>query len=66
MDYHTDLDGNLILDEDGNPIDSAVCICAAWNPFECVCGAWDDVDSNLWADFLSDDKVTDGLMAYDD
>ena len=62
MDYHTDLDGNLILDEDGNPIDSAVCICAAWNPFECVCGAWDDVTD--WYD--DDDEVTDGLMAYDD
>ena len=50
MDYHTDFDGNLILDGDGNPIDSKVCICAAWNPFECVCGAWDDV-----ADWCDDD-----------
>jgi hypothetical protein len=44
MDYHADSDGNLILDEDGNPIDSKVCICAAWNPYECVCGACDNVE----------------------
>jgi hypothetical protein len=40
--YHTDLDGNLILDEDGLPIPTTICLCHAFEPNECVCGAWDD------------------------
>lgn len=46
--YHTQYDGSLILDENGEPIPKTVCICAAWEPSECCCGAWDDVDSDSW------------------
>lgn len=48
--YHRDYDGNIILDENGEPIPLSICICAAWEPNECVCGAWDDVDINEWYD----------------
>lgn len=40
----------LVLDEDGNPIPSSVCICNAFEPNECICGAWDDVDADSWYD----------------
>lgn len=41
-DYHADYNGQLLLDPDtGQPIESYICICAAWNSSECVCGAWD-------------------------
>jgi hypothetical protein len=48
MEFHTDLDGNLILDEDGNPVEKSICICGAWEPTECACGAWDDVNLDEW------------------
>jgi hypothetical protein len=38
--YHTYDEGSLILDEDNNPIESHICICAAWEESECCCGAW--------------------------
>ena len=41
--YHTDFEGNLILDTDGKPIPTSTCICHAYEPNECCCGAWDDV-----------------------
>lgn len=31
----------LIIDSDGDPIPSYVCICGAFDSNECVCGAWD-------------------------
>lgn len=46
--YHVDFDGNIILDEDGEPIPTTICICHAFEPNECVCGAWDNVDD--WYD----------------
>ena len=39
--YHADDDGIVILDEDGDPIPSHVCICHAYSDMECVCSAWD-------------------------
>lgn len=39
--HHLDTAGNPILDENGNPIPSSACICAAWSAAECCCGAWD-------------------------
>lgn len=39
--YHADDDGIVILDEDGDPIPSHVCICHAYSDTECVCSAWD-------------------------
>lgn len=41
MQYHTDDDGLLLLDEYNEPILSYICICAAHGAHECVCGAWD-------------------------
>lgn len=38
--YHADNDGELLLDEDGDPIPSHICICFAHSDNECVCGAW--------------------------
>ena len=38
--YHTDDNGKLLLDEDGDAIPSYVCICFAHSDNECVCGAW--------------------------
>lgn len=38
--YHTDEDGELILDEYGEPIESYICLCFAKSEFECMCGAW--------------------------
>jgi hypothetical protein len=40
-DYHVDYDGELILDEDGEPILKTICLCAAHSSNECCCGAWD-------------------------
>lgn len=39
--YHTDDDGELLLDEDNEPIPSYICICFAHSDNECCCGAWD-------------------------
>jgi hypothetical protein len=39
--YHKDLDGNLILDGDEQPIPITVCLCFARSSSECMCGAWD-------------------------
>ena len=36
-DYHRDSDGELLLDEDGDPIPLSVCICHAYEPSECGC-----------------------------
>ncbi len=47
-DYHIDLNGQFILDEQGNKIPKSICMCAAWEPNECICGAWDDVDPEEW------------------
>jgi hypothetical protein len=45
--YHRDVDDKLILEIDGpnegKPIPSDECICAAWSARECCCGAWDHV-----------------------
>lgn len=41
VEYHQDVLGNLILDENGEPIPDWRCICNAWAGIECVCGAWD-------------------------
>lgn len=38
--YHTDEDGNYILDGDGKKIPSWVCLCFAYSADECTCGAW--------------------------
>lgn len=48
--YHVNSDGELILDEDGQPIPKTICLCYAREPLECICGAWDDVDINEWYD----------------
>lgn len=48
--FHKDLDGDYVLDEQGNKIPSNVCICYAREPNECCCGAWDDVDIDWWYD----------------
>lgn len=48
-DYHKDSDGNILLDENGEPIPTTICICAAWEPSECCCGAWNNV-YNDWYD----------------
>lgn len=48
IEYHTQDDGSLMLDENGEPIPKTICICAAREPMECVCGAWDDVDLDTW------------------
>lgn len=37
--YHAD-DGEILLDEDGDPIPSYICICFAHSDNECGCGAW--------------------------
>lgn len=37
-----DSEGELILDEEGLPIPTTICLCHAFEPNECVCGAWDD------------------------
>lgn len=42
--YHTDDEGNILYDENDEPIPLTICICAAREPNECICGAWDDVD----------------------
>lgn len=39
--FHKDSDGNLLLDENGEPISKNICICFAHSSSECVCGAWD-------------------------
>ena len=39
--YHADDDGELLLDEDGYPIPSYICICFAHSANACSCGAWD-------------------------
>ena len=39
--YHADDDGELLLDEDDEPIPSWKCICFAYSAIECVCGGWD-------------------------
>lgn len=38
--YHADDDGELLLDEDDDPIPAYICICFAHSDNECVCGAW--------------------------
>lgn len=38
--YHA-RDGELLREENGDPIPAHVCICWAHNEYECVCGAWD-------------------------
>lgn len=44
IEYHVDLEGELILDSDGEPIPNTICLCHAYEPNECICGAWDDVE----------------------
>ena len=39
--YHKNDDGELILDEDGDPIPDHICLCHAYEASECICGAWD-------------------------
>lgn len=39
--YHSDYEGTPLLDEDGEPVPSDICICAAHSAYECSCGAWD-------------------------
>ena len=39
--YHADDDGELLLDEDDEPIPSWKCLCFAHSTLSCVCGAWD-------------------------
>jgi hypothetical protein len=39
--YHTNYDGSLILDENNEPIEAHICLCAAHDSSECCCGAWD-------------------------
>lgn len=46
--FHRDADGELILDEDSNPIPSGICLCSAHSPSECICGAWDDVEEWIY------------------
>lgn len=46
--FHKNTDGEIVLDRDGEPIPSYICICAAREPFECCCGAWDDEDVESW------------------
>jgi len=43
MEYHKNYDGELILDEEGEPIPTDICLCHAYEPSECCCGAWDDI-----------------------
>ncbi len=43
VEYHVDFDGDLILDENDQPIPKTICLCFARSLYECVCGAWDDV-----------------------
>lgn len=38
--YHADDDGIVILDEDGDPIPSHICICHAYSDNECICNAF--------------------------
>jgi len=46
--YENVIGEELVLDEQGEPIPSTICICAAHEPNECCCGAWDDVDPVEW------------------
>lgn len=38
--YHADDDGIVLLDENGDPIPSHICICHAYSDNECLCSAW--------------------------
>lgn len=51
LEYHTDYEGKLVVDENGEPIPIHICLCAAHGPSECVCGAWDDVPWDDWHDY---------------
>jgi len=46
--YHLDYDGNILLDEFGEPIPMSICICAAYCSCECCCGSWDGVECTCW------------------
>lgn len=39
-DYRVDFEGDILLDEDGDPIPIHICICHAHSDDECICGAW--------------------------
>jgi hypothetical protein len=45
--FHQHEDETYILDENGDLINSYICICYAKSPSECVCGAW-NVDITEW------------------
>ena len=52
-------DYELILDCDGEPIPSDICLCHAYTSDECCCGAWDresysECDCD-WHDVVYDD-----------
>lgn len=38
--YHA-RDGELLREENGDPIPADICLCWAHSANECVCGAWD-------------------------
>lgn len=48
--YHLDYDGNILLDEFGEPVPVSICICAAHCSCECCCGAWDGYECMCWDD----------------
>jgi len=55
--YHKDYDGELILDEDGEPIPLTFCICAAHNEFDCCCDCpWGDEEYKKLLDMLESEE----------
>ena len=38
--YHA-RDGELLREENGDPIPAHFCLCFALDKYECACGAWD-------------------------
>lgn len=56
--HHEDYEDNLILDENGKPIPSYVCICAAHSASECGCGAW-DVSFETWKTLDDNSEVVE-------
>ena len=51
IEYHADDEGNPLVDEDGDFIESYICLCAAHSSSECCCGAWDRPYPNQDWDF---------------
>jgi hypothetical protein len=53
--YHTDYEGNLLVDENGDNIPSYICICFAHESSECACGGW-DTDTQHWQELFGEIK----------